>query len=791
MSEAGIPLKENIYTGAYYRISLLSDVLIRFEYSKTGIFLDNKTLLVNNRCFSEKVETVIKEDDKFLNIETSSYIIEYSKEKPFKSSDLLPDSNLRVTIKGTDKIWYVSSPEVRNLLSSPYSLEDKKINLKKGLYSFDGYASIDDSSSPIYDKDNNIIKNINEETDIYLFIYKNDFKSCLESYYSLTGYPELLPRYALGVWWSKSEEYTSNDYLNIIKEFKNNNIPFSILLLNSSWHKTTINNKYISGGYTFNKDLFKNKDFFINNIKQDKLHLVASLDTSSSVYNTDIMYPNIKKSLNIEEEKEIPLNVYSSLHLKIFTSLLIKNVLMQGIDGIWLDNKTSVDKVKEYIETTSILNTFENKRGLVLTRNYGIASHRAAVLYSGYTEGSWKTLKTLPYINLTSSNMGLSWWSHDIGGFSGGIEDSELYIRYVMLGVYSPIFRFTSDKGHYYKKEPWRWDIKTLGIVKDYIRLRHKLIPYIYTEAYNYSTKGLPLITPVYYTYPLIYDEPLYKNEYYFGREIFVSPITTPKDKIMNRVVHNLFLPDGIWYDFKTGKKYNGNKRYVTFYKDEDYPVFVSSGAIIPKNILNNNDLFNTESSNNMEIEVFPGKSNTYILYEDDGETKNYKNGYYIKTSIEYIYKENEYILNIIPIEGKSNIIPNLRDYTINFRNTKNVESVEVKVDSNIPEYKGIYDKENFKVNIKDVPSTSKLSVIIKGKTLEIESSRLINEDIDSIINDLGIETKLKENIANIIFSDEEIRLKRISIRKLKYKGLESVFIRMFIKLLELIDVET
>ena len=78
---------------------------------------------------------------------------------------------------------------------------------------------------------------------------------------------------------------------------------------------------------------------------------------------------------------------------------------------------------------------------------------------------------------------------------------------------------------------------------------------------------GLPLIQPIYYRYPEIYDEPLYKNEYYFGSNLFVAPITSKKDTLIDRTVLKLFLPDGVWYDFINGKRYVGGKRYTTFYK--------------------------------------------------------------------------------------------------------------------------------------------------------------------------------------------------------------------------------
>ena len=415
-----------------------------------------------------------------------------------------------------------------------------------------------------------------------------------------------------------------------------------------------------------------------------------------------------------------------------------------------------------------------------------VAPHRAGILYSGETIVSWDTLKYLPFYNSMAANKGVSWWSHDVGGYKDGVEDNELYVRYVQFSTFSPIFRFSAKRGVYYKREPWVWDVKTFTIAREYCWLRQRLIPYLYTAAYEYHKTGKPLIQPIYYTYPEIYDEPTYRNEYYFGKELFVAPITKPKDVTMNRSIERVFLPKGIWYDFKTGKKFVGNKRYVVFYKEEEYPVFARAGAIIPlanleKNI---NDLTPPKS---IEINVFPGQSNEFKLYEDDGITKLHEEGYYIVTSIDYNYLQNNYTLIIHPVDGKTEIIPRLRNYKIRFRNTRTADSVDIYLNGDKAnlEYECYEDENDFVVDIKDVDTTKQLTINCKGNDIEINAVRIINEDINSIISDLKITTKLKEEIADIIFSDLDIKAKRIKIKKLR--GLDGRFTRMFIKLLEYI----
>ena len=315
--------------------------------------------------------------------------------------------------------------------------------------------------------------------------------------------------------------------------------------------------------------------------------------------------------------------------------------------------------------------------------------------------------------------------------------------------------------------------------------MRHKLIPYLYTENYYYAKKGMPLIQPIYYNYPEMYDEPEYRNEYYFGSEFFVCPITKPMDNVMNRSVQRTFIPKGIWYDFKTGKKFVGDKRYITFHKDEDYPVFAKAGAIIPMASISSNYNF-TGNPEKLDVHVFPGKSNSYHLYEDDGVTRLYEQGYYVISAIDYNYMQNNYSLIIHPLEGKTAIIPATRDYNIIFRNTKEASKVEVfingeKLDSNA--YSINVKDDSFIVSVPEVDTTKQLTVNCSGKDIEIDAARIINEDINSIITDLKIKTKLKEQLYKIVFSNMEIKKKRIAIKKLRSKGLESRFIRMFMKL--------
>ena len=790
--ERGKAQDKAILKGKFYRITILTERLVRFEYNSSGIFEDRPTQLVQNRNF-DVPPFMVKEDETFLEITTKYFKINYTKEKKFAGNTFVPGGNVTVSVNDPDNpnIWYFNHPEVRNFGASNVSIDgmDKNIKLEKGLYSDDGFASIDDSNSLAINADGTVSKRSIEGTDLYLFVYNKEFSLALKDYYMLTGNPTLIPRYALGNWWSKNYSYSEEEFFKLFNKFLRNEIPISILLLEKDWHIRNIGDKKnLNTGFTFNKDLIPSPIDFVKRMHVLGVRTGLMVNPSGCILPHEEQFQVASSFMQNPLTNPITFNPYNMKFMEMYLEIMINNLDKMGIDFYWNDYYDKKD-----LRALWILNHYhylhagrdESRRAMLLSRNSLIAGHRYGVLYSGLTKVNWTTLKNLPFYNSSSANIGISWWSHSIGGYHTGIEDGELYLRYVQLGTFSPILRIHSDRSKYYKREPWKWDVQTFEIIKDYMQLRHRLIPYIYTEAYKYHKEGTPLIQPLYYKFKEIYDEPLYKNEYYFGSELLISPLTDKKDIVMDRVVHKFYLPTGTWYDFKTGKRFNGNRSYVSFFRDQDYPVFAKSGSIIT---LSNDKGNNTNPPTNLEIHIFPGNSNNYRLYEDDGSTNLYQSGYYLITSIDYNYQASNYTVIVRALEGKSGIVPKERNYKIRFRNTKETPDVVAFFNDKQLPTKCYVDENDFIVEVNNVPTIGQLAVNCRGKAIEIDAVRLINEDIDGIISDLPIETNLKEVIAGILFGELLINKKRIEIRKLRRRGLESKFIKMFIRLLEYIE---
>ena len=226
---------ENIIKGDKYRITVLTERLIRLEYNNSGVFEDRPSEFALMRNF-KRPNITVKEDKKYLEITSPYFRLFYIKERPFKGDILNKKKNLLVDVLETNRTWYFKHPEVRNFGIPNSSLAEGGLK-GKGLYSAEGMASIDDTNSLIFNEDGTVSKNTELRVDTYLFMYNKDFEEALKDYYQITGFPALPPRYALGNWWSSNNDYDDLSLKTLVDNFERNEIPLSILVLDKDWHK--------------------------------------------------------------------------------------------------------------------------------------------------------------------------------------------------------------------------------------------------------------------------------------------------------------------------------------------------------------------------------------------------------------------------------------------------------------------------------------------------------------------------------------------------------------------------
>ena len=194
-----------------------------------------------------------------------------------------------------------------------------------------------------------------------------------------------------------------------------------------------------------------------------------------------------------------------------------------------------------------------------------------------------------------------------------GVKEDELYVRFLQFGVFSPINRLHSTSRASFTKEPWAYMNGSGLIAEEFLRLRHRLIPYLYSASYETTEKGLALIEPLYYEYPEEPEAYNYRNQYFFGRQLLVAPITDRSiSEGLARV--KVWLPAGKWTDIFTGDEYEGGRELTMLRWLDSIPVLAKEGGILVLD--DRRDTNSADNPDSLEVRVYNGNGN-YTLYED------------------------------------------------------------------------------------------------------------------------------------------------------------------------------
>ena len=740
-----------IIQGEKYRFTVLTEEMIRLEYCEDGKFEDRATQCVIDRKFKVPEYQVI-ENEESLEIITDKIHLVYNKQK-------FTDYGLSVQVRGNisvyHSIWHFGE-EATDLRGTARTLDeaDGAIELEHGIISRFGYGILDDSRSLVITEDGWVEPRKEDCIDIYFLGYGHEYEHCLKDYYHLTGKTPLLPRYALGNWWSRFYRYNDQEYKALMTRFEKEEIPFSVSVIDMDWHLVDIDPKYGSGwtGYTWNKELFPDPKEFMTWLHDHGLKVTLNVHPAGGVQAHEEKYKEMAEAMGRDWEKEEPVNfdVTDQKFLKAYFEYLHHPNEEEGVDFWWLDwQQGGLSKIPG-LDPLWMLNHYHyldsgrrGKRRLTFSRYAGMGSHRYPVGFSGDTIISWESLAFQPYFTANASNVGYGWWSHDIGGHMKGYRDEELSTRWIQFGVFSPIMRLHSSNSAFTGKEPWNYNAVSENIMKRYLKLRHEMIPYLYTMNYHASHDGQPLIRPMYYLepeQPEAYEVP---NEYYFGTELVVCPITEPTDKAAGTACVKAWIPEGKWYDIFSGLKYDGGRMLELYRSLEDIPVLAKEGAIIPLTDL-------TEYTNSVEnpkelaVKIVPGKKNAFILMEDTGDTCEDKEENWAQTKLEWI-NENEFIIH--PANGNLDVIPKRRTWKMEFYGIADVDHLEVTVGGKAIETERIYDEKRHicQVNIPETEVTEQITISFSKGYLLRENNK--PAEIFALLYQAKIEYEVKEKI--------------------------------------------
>lgn len=652
-----------IYFTDKLRITILTPLLIRVEKS------DNFTDLASQSVWFRRFEcekATVNETGNTVKFETSQAVFTIKGNKP-----------VSVFLKSSKKKLFFSKQ--KNLKGTYRTLDGTfgKIPLDDGLITKEGAYLYDDSKTLLLDEGGHFIKRNGKQKDFYAFAYGRNYRETIKAFYKISSSTPLVPRFALGVWWSRYHAYTQSEYLELMDKFEKRNIPLTVATIDMDWHwvkdiDKKFNVKYGGWtGYSWNKELFPDYKDFLKKLKEKNLHITLNLHPADGVHTYEDMYEDFAKAVGDSSKKDLPFKCSNDDYWNAYFDILHKPYEKDGVDFWWIDWQQGKKSDADGLDPLNALNHYhflDNAQNgelpLILSRYAGFGSHRYPLGFSGDTAISWKVFDFQPYFTINATNSAYTWWSHDIGGHHFGKRDDELYLRWIQFGVFSPILRLHSTASQLLGKEPWKYRRDICENAQKWLRLRHRLIPYIYTMDYRTHKDGVALCEPMYYSYPNDENSFKCKNQYMFGSELIVCPITKKADKETNFGSVKAWIPDGTYTDIFTLQKYKGNQIITLNRELYDIPVLAKEGAIIP---LSNDGKNSCANPRELEVLVFKG-NNTFTLYEDNGKTDYESDN--VKTVFENILTENEITLSVKAPVGDISLIPEKRTYKIIFRDT-------------------------------------------------------------------------------------------------------------------------
>jgi alpha-glucosidase len=320
----------------------------------------------------------------------------------------------------------------------------------------------------------------------------------------------------------------------------------------------------------------------------------------------------------------------------------------------------------------------KNKRPFNLTRSGYAGVQRYATVWTGdnvaYDGHMMAGVRLVNSMGLS----GLAFTGYDIGGFVGN-SDEKLFARWISIGAFSPFFRGHSMINSR-DSEPWSYGEKVEEISRNYMKLRYRLLPYLYSLFYEATESGMPInrSLAIDFTFDdLIYDH-RYHNQYLFGPAILVAPVESNKD------LTKVYLPEGGWYELYTDKQHKGNNEMVVDCPVDLLPVYVRGSSILT--MREQAGINAHDSGDTLEIHLYKGETNnSFLLYEDDGVSFEFESGSYSKRLINYFANEKQLVVS--QREGKYKTL--FKKINFFFHGFSNLNSVSVN-----GEYQQVQQKE-------------------------------------------------------------------------------------------------
>ena len=681
-----------VVTSGRARFTVLTPQMIRIQFSTTQRFEDRATFAVVNRRLPVPSFTT-REEGGYLYIQTDSLLLRYrvgsSINPAMKSPNYL---SITFRLGGRDVIWYPGKDDALNLRGTKRTLDtasgdNQRPDMEPGIISRAGWALLDESPQTTrgdgsttfaFDGQQDSITWWAEPVDKraidwYFFGYGHDYRRALADYVSIAGRQPMPPLYALGYWYSKYQRYSQQDFINLNNEIKKNEIPIDVMIMDMDWH--------LDGwtGWTWNRQLIPNPEGLIRWMHQQGLKVSLNLHPADGIASYEDHFSDIRSDLGLSGVDRVPWNLEDGDFYHSFFRRIIREREQQGVDFWWLDWQQNL--TSKYVdglgETFWCNHVFYNDmrlhrpdhRPLIFHRWGGLGSHRYPIGFSGDSFTTYGTLAWQPYFTATASNVCFGYWGHDLGGHQQtGPNDPEIYLRWMQYGVFTPIFRTHATNWPGIERRIWKYE--NFPLLLETVRLRYRLMPYIYNACRQAYDTGVSICRPLYYEWPEENNAYLFEDEYMFGDDILVAPVVTPTGAD-GRAARRTWLPEGRWYDVCRAKVVDGAQTLTDSYALQETPYFLRAGAVI----VNNPPMLNlNERPDRLILQVVPGADGQGSLYEDENDTEGYKRGLFTTTA----FTHQGASLTIEPRQGSFPGMPAERAWTVEFLGTDRPQAVSI-----------------------------------------------------------------------------------------------------------------
>lgn len=466
----------------------------------------------------------------------------------------------------------------------------------------------------------------------YYFFFGPSFQKILGAYTDLTGKPAVPPKWSFGTWISRISYFSQEQVMAVAKKLRDMKFPSDVIHIDTGWF-----DEDWRCDWKFNEERFPDPEQMFR--ETEEMGFRICLWQIPYVLKETAVYKDARKKRALARNRGpfvwlwnyegSPID-FSRIEGVNWYKEKLQALLKMGAASIKTDFAEQVEPFSKFkeLDGRKMHNVYpllyqkaafeaieeERSRGdaVIWARSAWAGAQRYPVHWSGDNSSNHDNLLSCLRGGLSLGLSGFTFWSQDAGGFVG-VPDDEVYIRWTQMSIFQSHIRYHGCPPHY--KEPWNFEPETQDIVRGLLNIRYRLIPYIYTESVAAAGDGLPLLRHLVIDFqedPNVYH---IEDQFMCGRHIMVAPVM---ERAESRPV---YLPEGNWYDFWSGKKHSGG-RWITAKADlKTVPVLVKEGSVIPlaKPVLHTGEL----TDEGMTLHIYPDERGSagYTLQDDEKKT--------------------------------------------------------------------------------------------------------------------------------------------------------------------------